>query len=116
MLLNLIFGITGLIGSAIAIWQLIVYLQSRKKSVLSEHDVKVILEELDRRGVISYVGGLTEAPKAIRSLFDDGLLLMKVFKWDEAIVQFKKALTKAYGTELVALYNFIGQCHYTGTN
>jgi tetratricopeptide (TPR) repeat protein len=60
-----------------------------------------------------YLDGLPKSTGPVRTSFDAGRAAMKAYKWDDAIAHFKDAIKSASGTQLVALYNLIGLCHYT---
>ena len=71
--------------------------------------IKQIANHLD---IPIYVDGLPTAPALVFVPFVKGLKLMAVNKWDEAIVEFKKALREATGDQKIALYSFLGVCYY----
>ncbi|MCX6843573.1 MAG: tetratricopeptide repeat protein, partial [candidate division WOR-3 bacterium] len=62
--------------------------------------------------MVKHLGGLPKSERAAREPFELGHAAMTAFKWDEAIVHFRKAMNKAKGTQLVALLNLIGLCQY----
>ncbi|MFO7637933.1 MAG: tetratricopeptide repeat protein, partial [bacterium] len=64
-------------------------------------------------GAQLYADGLPTASPPVRDPFKLGLTAMERYKWDEAIGHFKDAAKHASGTQLVALFNLIGICHYT---
>jgi tetratricopeptide (TPR) repeat protein len=62
-------------------------------------------------GIPIYVDGLPSAPPPVFDPFAEGLKLMKEYKWDEAITEFKQAMKEAKASQLVALYSLIGYCY-----
>jgi len=63
-------------------------------------------------GLRPYLGNLPQVKDAaIREPFAAGNKLMEESKFDEALVEFSRALPAARATQLVALYNLIGFCH-----
>jgi tetratricopeptide (TPR) repeat protein len=62
--------------------------------------------------MMEYFGALPESEPAVRVPFEKGRASMDAYKWDEAIVHFQEAMKHAAGTELVALHDLVGRCHY----
>jgi len=72
------------------------------------------IENIERHfGIPIYADGLPNADPPVFNPFFEGTKLMAGYKWDEAIEEFKKAMAKAKGSQLVALFNLIGLCYYT---
>ena len=65
----------------------------------------------NKLGIPIYIDGLASAPTPVYDPFAKGLEFIKIYKWDEAIAEFKQALKEARATQLVALYNLIGFCY-----
>jgi tetratricopeptide (TPR) repeat protein len=81
-----------------------------------EQEARIVRETVRQTvaGVTAYLDGLPGVKNpAIKDPFDAGMKLMDASKWDEAIVEFRKALPHAKASQLVALYNLIGLCYTT---
>ena len=67
----------------------------------------------DMHKMALYLDGLPKSTGPVRLSYDAGMDAMRACEWDEAIGYFRKAMIDAKGTQLVALFNLIGLCHYT---
>jgi tetratricopeptide (TPR) repeat protein len=118
-----IFGIVTVLGAAIAIFAWIFPPPTRlakedaQRIIRTEEDVKEVKKDVKlikrQLGIPSYVDGLPEAEPQIFDPFSRGSKLMAEYKWDEAITEFRLASRAAKASQLVSLYNLIGQCYYT---
>jgi tetratricopeptide (TPR) repeat protein len=83
----------------------------------TENKIKAIEKLLktiaNRSDIQIYVDGLPSASPPVFDPFAKGVKLMAEYKWDEAIVEFKKSMKEAKDSQLVALYNLIGVCYFT---
>jgi tetratricopeptide (TPR) repeat protein len=88
-------------------------LLGRKASVRIEQEQEDLIVRRTVSGLTRYLDGLPGVTNpAIKGPFDAGMKLMDSSKWDEAIVEFHKALPLAKATQRVALYGLIGLCYY----
>jgi tetratricopeptide (TPR) repeat protein len=76
----------------------------------SRRDVTKVDTKVSR--LIEYLDGLPAAESEVRLPFEKGRRAMAEQKWDNAIAFFEQAKTSASGAQLVALMNYVGQCHY----
>jgi tetratricopeptide (TPR) repeat protein len=74
--------------------------------------VRLNVVRCDLNKMAEYLGGLHESDPAVWQPFELGLAAMAVCQWDQAIEQFRKALAKAGGSQLVSIHNQTGVCHY----
>lgn len=81
----------------------------RPKGVRTRLDV--MRRDPDR--IVESLGGLHEADPAVWQPFEHGLAAIAACHWDEAIEHFRAARAKADETQLAALLNQTGVCHYT---
>jgi len=100
-------AVVGIFGIIVAI---ILYRLTASRKQLKEFEKKVEKQFGDLK---VYLDGLPKAKPAVRNPFEAGRKAMAEYKWDDAIGHFNEAMKEAKGTELVALYNLIGICHYT---
>ena len=83
---------------------------SRQQSERTEGKVDVLTKQFGQ--MQARLDGLPKSEPAVRKPFELGLAAMDAYKWDEAIGHFREAMKEAKGTQLVALTNLIGKCHY----
>jgi len=81
----------------------------RPKGVRARLDVM----RRDPDKMVESLGGLHEADPAVWQPFEHGLAAIAACQWDEAIEHFRAARAKADETQLAALFNQTGVCHYT---
>ncbi|OYD15864.1 hypothetical protein CH330_04565 [candidate division WOR-3 bacterium JGI_Cruoil_03_51_56] len=83
----------------------------QQEQAKSRAELAGVRTELGR--TMEYLDGLPKAKPAVRKPFEKGYAAMRGHRWDEAIGYFVQAMRKASGTQLVALFNLMGLCHYT---
>ena len=110
MVSTIIGVVLALAGIGVAI-----YLYTRSASKQQAERLEAKVDALVRRfgQLQAYMAELPDSVGAVRAGFDAGLTAMEQSRWDEAIGHFRESVKTAAGTQLVALYNLIGLCHFT---
>ena len=106
-------GLITLIGLLIMV---LIFWYQYEENVKNKEEQKRMEEKLEKMG--AYLDGLPQLPKKhpIRKGFDEGILAMDKYKWDEAIDIFRKLLPDAEDSQKVSLLNVIGLCFYLQDN
>ena len=102
---------TVLAGIIVLVVYMYVRSSNKRRVKVVETRLDVMLRNMSR--MAKYVDGLPKSERAVRKPFERGRAAMDAYKWDKAIGRFRQAMKEAKGTELVALFNLIGLCHYT---
>lgn len=118
LILSIIFGIAAILMSLFA-WilprrmrqkkELAEYLQEVEKAIEALENIKKVEKQF---GIPIYVDGLPTEPQLKFDPFTVGKKLMEELKWEDAIIELKKAMTEVKASQLVLVYNLIGICNY----
>ncbi|MFO7675807.1 MAG: tetratricopeptide repeat protein [bacterium] len=111
----LFWTLAGVVLAAVGIG-LSVYLYRRSKSQgrMTETRLDVLQRDVEglRHDLRAYLDGLPAAAAPVRDRFLLGEAARRAYRWDEAIRHYRAAMKEARGTELAALFNLVGLCHY----